>query len=62
MLQVGSEKAYNVQESAQILKVSAVTIRSYIKQGRLKAQKIGRAYYITENCMEEFIRGDAVGG
>ena len=58
MLVVGSEKAYNVQEAAQILKVSAVTIRSYIHQGRLKAQRIGRAYYITESNLEEFIRGD----
>lgn len=57
MLVVGSEKAYNVQEASQILKVSAVTIRSYIHQGRLKAQRIGKAYYITESNLEEFIRG-----
>lgn len=57
MLQVGSETAYNVQEAAQLLKVSAVTIRGYIHQGKLKAQRVGRAFYITEAVLEEFIRG-----
>jgi len=57
MLQVGNERAYNVQEAAQLLKVSAVTIRSYIKQGKLKAQKVGRAFYITEATIEDFLRG-----
>lgn len=60
MLQVGAEKAYNVQECAQILNVSAVTIRSYIHQGKLKAQKVGRAYYITEKTLEEYIKGDSM--
>lgn len=58
MLQVGNEKAYNVQEAAKLLNVSAVTIRTYIKQGKLKAQKAGRAFYITESTLEAYIKGE----
>ncbi len=58
MLQVGNEKAYNVQEAAQLLKVSAVTIRGYIKNGKLKAQKVGRAFHITESTLENYIKGE----
>lgn len=57
MLTIGKEKAYNVQEAAELLNVHPVTIRSYIKQGKLKAQKAGRAFYITEETLEAYIKG-----
>ena len=57
MLQVGDEKAYNVQEAAQLLKVTPVTVRNYIKQGKIKAQKVGRALHITEGNLQDFLKG-----
>ena len=33
MLQIGNEKAYNVQEAAELLKLTPVTVRNYIKAG-----------------------------
>jgi len=58
MIQIGTAKAYNVQESAMLLNVSAQTIRTYINIGKLKAQKSGRAYYIEETTLQAFIKGD----
>ncbi|MCR5304864.1 MAG: helix-turn-helix domain-containing protein [Lachnospiraceae bacterium] len=58
MLELGQEKAYNVQETAEILKISAVTVRAYIKTGRLKAQTIGRPLYVTEKELKRFLRGE----
>lgn len=57
MLQVGNEKAYNVQEAAKLLKVTPVTVRTYIKQGKIKAQKVGRALHITEGNLQDFLKG-----
>ena len=49
-------KFYTIQETAQVLQVTPQTIRSYIKQGRLKAQRIGKPILVTENNLKEFLQ------
>ena len=49
-------KFYTIQETAKALQVTPQTIRSYIKQGRLKSQRIGRPILITENNLKEFLK------
>ena len=41
-----------VQETAKLLKVSPITIRRYIKSGRLAAVKVGRAVRIRREAVE----------
>jgi excisionase family DNA binding protein len=41
------EKYYTVAEIAQVLCRSRVTVFRYIKQGKLKATKIGHDYYVS---------------
>ena len=57
MLQIDDIKAYNVQEVAEMLDISAQTVRAYIKHGKLKAQKAGNKYVITEDTLKAFIKG-----
>ena len=49
-------KFYTIQETAKALQVTPQTIRSYIKQGRIKSQRIGRPILITENNLREFLK------
>ena len=49
-------KFYTIQETAEALNVTPQTVRAYIKQGRLKGQRIGRPILITENNLKEFIQ------
>ena len=39
---------YDLKDLSVKLKISVRTLREYVKAGKLKAKKIGRAYYITE--------------
>ena len=48
-------KFYTIPETAQALKVTPQTIRAYIKQGRIKSQRIGRPILITENNLKDFL-------
>ena len=48
-------KFYTIQETAKVLQVTPQTIRSYIKQGRLKGQRIGKPILVTENNLKEFL-------
>ena len=49
-------KFYTIPETAQALNVTPQTIRAWIKQGRLKGQRIGRPILITENNLKEFLK------
>ena len=48
-------KFYTIPETAKALQVTPQTIRSYIKKGRIKSQRIGRPILITENNLTEFL-------
>lgn len=47
---------YMILEVAQALDVTPQTVRSYIKQGRIRAQRIGTNVLITEKSLQEFLR------
>jgi len=49
-------KFYTIPETAEALNVTPQTVRAYIKQGRLKGQRIGRPILITENNLKEFLQ------
>lgn len=47
------EKMYSVKEVAYMMGLSRITIFNYIKQGKLKAQKVGRNYVINSNALSD---------
>ena len=49
-------KFYTIAETAQALRVTPQTIRTWIKQGRLKSQRIGRPILITEGNLKTFLQ------
>ena len=46
---------YTIPETASALKVTPQTVRTWIKKGRIKSQRIGRPILITENNLKEFL-------
>ena len=49
------EKLYTVKEIAAVLKISELTVRRYIKAGRLKSTKINRIHRINELDLISFM-------
>jgi excisionase family DNA binding protein len=47
---------YTIPETAKALRVTPQTIRSYIKRGKLKSQRIGRPILVTEKNLKEFLQ------
>lgn len=47
---------YTIPETAKVLRVTPQTIRSYIKRGRLRSQRIGRPILITDKNLKEFLQ------
>ena len=48
-------KFYTVTEAAKELHVTAQTVRTYIKEGKIKGQRIGRPILITEEALNEYL-------
>lgn len=56
-------KAYlTVQEVADFLRLSVLTIYKYIKEGQLEAVEFGGHYRVSNNSLENFIQIHKVGG
>jgi excisionase family DNA binding protein len=51
-------KIYSMKEVSQILKVTERTLYTYIKDGKLKVQKIGGKWIITEENLKKFIKAE----
>ena len=43
------QSIYDLNGLSQMLKISIRTLREYIKDGKLKAKKIGRTYSVFQN-------------
>jgi excisionase family DNA binding protein len=52
---IGDMTLYTVLELSKLLDVTEVTLRRYIKEGKLPAKKIGGAYHISEDALKEFV-------
>lgn len=53
-----TQQYYTVLDVAKVVQLTPQTIRSRIKEGRLKAEKIGRALMIRKADLDEFIRAE----
>lgn len=53
-------KVYTLTEIVDILKITRRTLYSYIKNGQLKAVKVGREWRITHANLKDFIESGTV--
>ena len=60
MREIEGIKLFTVTETAELLGITPQTVRSYIKAGRLKGQRIGRPILITEGSIRQFLNGGPV--
>lgn len=58
MIKLPTTTAYSTKEAAEMLDKKPRDVWSYIKSGKLKAQKVGRTWYITEKTLTEFVTGE----
>jgi excisionase family DNA binding protein len=57
MREVEGVTLYTIPEAAKVLGVTAQTVRRYIKEGVLKAQRVGRPYLISGESLKRFVTG-----
>lgn len=53
-------KVYDLKELATLLKINIRTLQRYVREGKLKASKVGIHYIITEDSLKEFLEAQEV--
>ena len=55
-LEVSGLKLYSVKEVAEKLRKPKLTVRNYLKEGKIKGLKITGRWYILENNLDRYIK------
>lgn len=48
-------RVYTLDEVAEALKITRRTLYTYVKEGKLKAVKIGREWRVSDAALQDFI-------
>ncbi len=51
-------RVYNVAELSDVLRLTPQSVRRFIKEGRIRAQKVGTRWLVTEQALRLFLEGD----
>lgn len=60
-IQVGDLKLYEVKELSELLNIQERTIRKLLREGTLKAKKLARKWYVSEESLKEYFSQDDPG-
>ncbi len=51
---IGNLILYDLEELSNELDITVFSLREYIKKGRLRAQKMGKKYFVTQDSINEY--------
>ena len=54
-IQIEGQTIYSLTELEKTLSVSKKTLRTYIRERKLKARKVGREQFVTEKSLVDFL-------
>lgn len=57
-IRFNDKELYSVKELEKILPITPLTIRAYIRKGKIKGSKIGKSWFIKKSDLEAFLEGD----
>ncbi|NLI08453.1 MAG: helix-turn-helix domain-containing protein [Thermotogaceae bacterium] len=53
-IQIGQLRLYDLEELSEKLQINIRSLRKWIREGKIKAKKVGVKYYITEQSLSEY--------
>jgi len=56
-IKFNDSKLYSIKDLKKILPITPLTIRKYIREGKIKGRKIGVNWYVTKEDLEVFLKG-----
>ena len=57
-IKLGRKKYFLINDLVEILPINALTIREYLREGKIKGQKLGKLWTVEKADLERFLEGD----
>jgi len=57
-IKFSEKELYSVKELERILPITPLTIREYIRKGKIEGSKIGKNWYVKKQDLEAFLEGE----
>lgn len=54
------EQLLSPEEVAERLAISPKTVRDYLREGRIKAMKVGKLWRVRESDLQQYLKGDRI--
>ena len=54
---IGDLKLYSVDDLHELLGISKMTIRAYLREGKLRGRKMGVKWFVTEEALRDYFDG-----
>ena len=51
---IGDLTLYSVDDLHELLDISKMTLRAYLREGRIRGRKLGVSWYVTEEAIREY--------
>lgn len=55
---IGSLTLYSVDDLHQMLGISKMTLRAYLREGRIRGRKLGVQWYVTEDAIRDYFESE----
>ena len=52
-------RVYTVPDLVKLLQLTPQSVRKYFKEGKIKAQKVGTKWLVSEESIREFLMGES---
>lgn len=56
-IKLGRKKYFLINDLVKILPINALTIRIYLREGKIKGQKLGKLWTVEKADLENFLEG-----
>jgi len=56
MKEIQGMKFYDVDDLVEILDLTKLTVRNYIRKGKIKGKRIGKKYYVNQEQLTDFLK------
>ena len=49
---------YSLLEVSELLDITYTTVRKYVKEGKIRSQRVGKGYLVTGESIRSFLNGE----
>ena len=56
--EIQMEKFYTIEEIAEISRLHLNTVYRHLRQGKLKAHKVGNQWRVTQEALDKYLKGE----